>query len=450
MIAGSQGTKVIVCRVIYQHADRGPGMDDQIGSAIAGHILEGEGDRDGIGPRTVERRASVRDGVGDAACWELDNQDSAVQVLRQEVARMAGFNFLTEQLKELLFISVEDLARTSLKNDPVNSHKSVSRFTLRQVLLIGLEDVVHFNKRFLRYEETADGKFIACFEDGTTADCDVLVGADGSSSRVRKQFLPHAPRIETSIWAIQGKTILTDEIKPLLPKRLYDGPASITGLHGYGLFIALQQFQHKPAEIEEIAQAIQLHPNLLLSDTADFIGWGFLANRNRYGRSRTEMEQMDGAELKQIALEKITDWHPHLQKLIRAADLSTVIFTPIQTSLPIEHWQTKQVTLIGDAIHSMTPARGIGANTALRDAALLGRKLAQAHQGQVSLLQALQDYELEMVKYGFDAVMGSKKALEQTEAQENPLSLAMTRTTFRIINAVPPLKRHLFRGFGAE
>jgi len=162
------------------------------------------------------------------------------------------------------------------------------------------------------------------------------------------------------------------------------------------------------------------------------------------------MEQMDGAELKQIALEKITDWHPHLQKLIRAADLSTVIFTPIQTSLPIEHWQTKQVTLIGDAIHSMTPARGIGANTALRDAALLGRKLAQAHQGQVSLLQALQDYELEMVKYGFDAVMGSKKALEQTEAQENPLSLAMTRTTFRIINAVPPLKRHLFRGFGAE
>lgn len=361
----------------------------------------------------------------------------------------SGFNFLTEQLKELLFISVEDMVGAPL-NDPVDSHKSVSRFTLRQVLLTGLEDIVHFNKRFLHYEETADDKFIACFEDGTTASCDVLVGADGSNSHVRKQFLPHAPRIETSIWAIQGKTILTDEIKPLLPKRLYDGPASIAGPHGYGLFIALQQFQHKPGEIEEIAQAVQLHPNLLLSDTADFAGWGFLANRNRYGRSRTEMEQMDGAELKQIALEKITDWHPHLQKLIRAADPSTVIFTPIQTSLPIEHWQTKQVTLLGDAIHSMTPARGIGANTALRDARLLGRKLAEAHQGQSPLLQAIQDYELEMVKYGFNAVISSKKALEQSAALENPLSLAMTKTTFRIINAVPPLKRRAFRGFGTE
>ncbi len=360
-----------------------------------------------------------------------------------------GISFATEQLKELLFVGVEDIVGTRL-DDPVDSHKSVSRFTLRQVLLTGLEDVVHFNKRFSHYEETDDGKFIACFEDGTTASCDVLVGADGSNSRVRKQFLPHAPRIETSVWAIQGKTILTDEIKSLLPKRLYDGPVSVVAPNSYGLFIALQQFQHKPGEIEEIAQAIQLHPNLLLSDTTDFVGWGFLAKHNKYGRSRAEIEQMDGTELKQIALEKITDWHPHLQKLIRAADPSTVIFTPIQTSLPIEHWQTRRVTLLGDAIHSMTPARGIGANTALRDAGLLGRKLVEAHQDQVPLLQAIQDYELEMMKYGFDAVISSKKALEQTEALEKPLPLAIAKTMFRILNAVPPLKRRAFKGFGTE
>jgi salicylate hydroxylase len=360
-----------------------------------------------------------------------------------------GISFMTDQLKELLFVGVEDVVGSRL-DDPVDSHKSVSRFTLRQVLLTGLEDIVHFNKRFLRYEETADDKFIACFEDGTTARCDVLVGADGSNSRVRKQFLPHAPRIETSTWAIQGKTILTDEIKPLLSKRLYDGPISVVASNSYSLFIALQQFQHKPGEIEEIAQVVRLHPNLLLSDTTDFLGWGFTANRNRYGKSRAEMEQMDGAELKQIALEKIADWHPHLQKIIRAADPSTVIFTPIQTSLPIEHWQTKQVTLLGDAIHSMTPLRGIGANTALRDAGLLGRKLTEAHQGQMPLLQAIQDYELEMVKYGFDAVISSKKALEQTEALENPLSLIMAKTMFRILNAVPPLKRRAFKGLGTE
>jgi 2-polyprenyl-6-methoxyphenol hydroxylase-like FAD-dependent oxidoreductase len=98
----------------------------------------------------------------------------------------------------------------------------------------------------------------------------------------------------------------------------------------------------------------------------------------------------------------------------------------------------------------MTPARGIGANTALRDAALLGSELAEAHQDRKSLIQAIQDYELEMIKYGFDAVMSSKKALEQSAALEKPLPLAMTKTMFRIINAVPPLKRRAFRGFGSN
>jgi glycine/D-amino acid oxidase-like deaminating enzyme len=53
-----------------------------------------------------------------------------------------GISFATEQLKELLFVGVEDIVGTRL-DDPVDSHKSVSRFTLCQVLLTGLEDVVH-------------------------------------------------------------------------------------------------------------------------------------------------------------------------------------------------------------------------------------------------------------------------------------------------------------------
>jgi hypothetical protein len=47
--------------------------------------------------------------------------------------------------------------------------------------------------------------------------------------------------------------------------------------------------------------------------------------------------------------------------------------------LPGWQWNNEpRVTLIGDAVHVMTPAGGVGANTALRDAALLGRSLADA------------------------------------------------------------------------
>lgn len=359
-----------------------------------------------------------------------------------------NFQFLDSQLRELLFLGPDDMGFASVE-DPVESHKSVSRFTLRQVLLADMEEVVYFNKQFVRYEKMSDGRFMVFFEDGTSTSCDVLVGADGGNSRVRKQLLPQAQRVDTGVRVIQGKTLLTDEIRQLLPEKLFAGVASVIGANGYGMFVAVQEFQHKPGEIEEIGEAINIHPNLLLSDTNDFVGWGFTARREKFAAQK-DLQAMDGEELKQVGLKMIADWHPRFQQLMRAADPSTVIFTPIQTSLPVEHWQTQRVTLLGDAIHSMTPARGIGANTALRDSALLGRKLIEAHHGVMSLQQAIHDYEVEMLQYGFAAVLSSKKALDQAVSLEKPLSLAMTRAMFRLFNAVPPLKRRVFSGFGEK
>lgn len=359
-----------------------------------------------------------------------------------------GFNFFTEQMKELLYVSAEDMG-IKTESDPIDSHKSVSRFSLRQVLFTGLEEIVHFNKQFTRYEETPDGKMRAYFEDGTSITCDVLIGAEGGNSPVRKQFLPHAQRSDTGYRAIQGKTPLTDEIKRLLPSRLFDGPATTIAPHGNGLFIAVQEFQQKPAEIEEIADAIQLHPDLLLSDTSDFIGWGFTAQQQRYPTGK-DIAKMDGSALKQVALGMTQNWHPLLQRLIQEADPTTVIFTPLSSAVPVGPWQTKRVTLLGDAIHSMTPFLGIGANTALRDARLLCQQLNAASNGEVPLLQAIHDYESEMIRYGFAAVLGSKKALEQSAALANPVNLAITKTMFRVMNALPPLKQRAFSGFGEE
>jgi len=52
----------------------------------------------------------------------------------------------------------------------------------------------------------------------------------------------------------------------------------------------------------------------------------------------------------------------------------------------------------------MTPAGGIGANTALRDAALLSRLLIEADRGQSDLVAAIASYESAMRDYGFAAV----------------------------------------------
>src|SRR6266849_6396597 len=119
--------------------------------------------------------------------------------------RNEGFRFLTEKMEELLSIKARSDASA------IARHWSASRITLRQVLLSGLDGIVQFDRNFTRYEETADGTIVLHFADGSTAACDVLVGADGGNSHVRHQFLPHAQRIDTGAVGIAAKAILTDE-----------------------------------------------------------------------------------------------------------------------------------------------------------------------------------------------------------------------------------------------
>jgi 2-polyprenyl-6-methoxyphenol hydroxylase-like FAD-dependent oxidoreductase len=68
---------------------------------------------------------------------------------------------------------------------------------------------------------------------------------------------------------------------------------------------------------------------------------------------------------------------------------------------------TSNVTLLGDAIHTMSPGRGERANTALRDAELLRHTLIDVATKGVPLVRAKAEYEAEMLRYGFEAVANS-------------------------------------------
>ena len=92
----------------------------------------------------------------------------------------------------------------------------------------------------------------------------------------------------------------------------------------------------------------------------------------------------------------------------------------------------------------MTPYRGIGANTALRDAAASRQALRAVHRGEIELIPALAGYEREMVDYGFRAVRASLKNMERFHAQ-GALTRAFTKLFFRAIDAVPPLKAAFLR-----
>jgi 2-polyprenyl-6-methoxyphenol hydroxylase-like FAD-dependent oxidoreductase len=343
-----------------------------------------------------------------------------------------GIRFLTERMGTLLSVGGDMMA----PSDPIAKHRSVSRITLRQVLLSGLDGVVHFGKAFTCYEERGD-RVVAHFEDGTTAAGDILVAADGGGSRVRRQLLPTAERIDTGVVGIAGKVFLDAPSRSRIAPELLDGMALVSAKGGYSLFVALQ-------EIDAASSSAGNH----FDDTRSYLMWALGAQRHKLGLGDAA-EEMEGEPLRAVALRAMASWDERFKMLVRLADPSTINALAIRTSRPVAPWSSGRVTLIGDAIHSMTPYRGIGANVALKDAVSLRDALVAVDCGERPLIEAIQAYESRMIDYGFKAVRDSLQAMQQAMT-DNEVARVVSRVAFRTIDRLPPAKRWFARNLGNE
>lgn len=351
-----------------------------------------------------------------------------------------GLLMSDEQLNHL----VEFAANSASQTDPLEAPRSASRITLRQVLLAELDEIVHFNKAYSHYQENPDGSVTAFFEDGTSAAGDLLGAADGGNSRVRQQFLPQAQRVETGTVAIMGKVPLTSEIHSLLVAHQLDWATVVLGPRGRGFFSAVHDLSGKAGERTQGAiganeEALLEEASALFENTSDYFFWAILTRQKSYP-VQGDLQQLSGSELHQIAQSMMKDWHPDLQHLVSLTDQSTVIATPLRIATPVAPWESQNITLLGDAIHSMPPTRGIGGNTALRDAQLLCQKLIAVASQEQSLPQALREYATEMLQYSFAAVKSSKQSLDMM-VMENPFGRALTKTAFRSINLFTSRKK---------
>lgn len=95
---------------------------------------------------------------------------------------------------------------------------TVDRGMLRASMIKGIEDSVHFSKKFSRYETTDSGVSV-WFEDGSVEHGTLLVGADGSHSLVRKQWLPDLKPSDTESCCIYGKSYLGPELLERFPEQ---------------------------------------------------------------------------------------------------------------------------------------------------------------------------------------------------------------------------------------
>ncbi|KAH8692116.1 hypothetical protein BGW36DRAFT_387029 [Talaromyces proteolyticus] len=261
----------------------------------------------------------------------------------------------------------------------------ISRGDMRRLFMEGCEDFVQFNKHVKGYELT-DGGVRAIFADGTkSVEGALLVGGDGIKSIVAKQVSGGLLKVfDTGARGIHGQAPTT----------------AFKGL-GEGVFRLLDQ--SKPGR--GISIITNVRPDDMGDPNVEF-GWT-LASVPGVIKAPNDDYTTVGKVAADIAKSLTNDWHPRFKPLFDDMNESEAAFWKITCSTPrgVPEWpNVPRVTVIGDAAHSMTPAGGIGANTAVRDSALLGRLLREAGGYNDGVTAA---YEKEMRVYASEAVRTS-------------------------------------------
>jgi 2-polyprenyl-6-methoxyphenol hydroxylase-like FAD-dependent oxidoreductase len=280
-------------------------------------------------------------------------------------------------------------------NDGDRPHTGVHRRTLRAILRARLGDSFHPGKAVTGYQETPD-KVTVTLDDGTTAEGDVLVGADGIRSAVRRQKLPGTTVIDAGVrgLGVFGRTPLTPELAAQLPPHLFEGVLIAADRKGSRLLIAV----YRPRErAPEAASAIA--PDVELEPVGDYVMISCSVPPGTVIPPAAQWTDDTPAMLRDAMLAAIEGWHPAARALVQNVDLASIFAIPFGFLEPAPPWEPSRVTLVGDAAHAMLPTLGMGANLALRDAASLLGQLDAAGRGETEIVHAIGTYEQGMRDY---------------------------------------------------
>ncbi|WP_040807217.1 FAD-dependent oxidoreductase [Nocardia concava] len=341
----------------------------------------------GVGSRTQGYRIRI-DAQGQrslAACLPGE-----LVTLFRETAAVArsGGRFVDTGLNEITGRAVETWQPSvqSEAEDDQDGDLSVNRQTLREILMSGIEGRIRFGKELIHVEEGLD-RVTARFRDGTTVAGDVLVAADGVHSAVRRQLCPAADPTDTGMVCVYGRTGL--DSRAMIDDSVLDG-TSVVFADGFATIVDAMTFR---------PDAFTGQP---ITPVADYLYWACFGPRALFGLDAGADPHGD---LPTTLAQLTADWHPGLRAVLTTSDPNAVAALPIRSAAVLPDWPGRRITALGDAVHAMSPAGGLGANTALRDAATLAELLC----GDLTSVDALADYERHMRVYAEEAVTASER-----------------------------------------
>ena len=309
-----------------------------VGGGVAGPVAAAALLRAGIEPTVYEAYSGPAEGIGGGLGLNPNGVRALAIIGADEAVRAVSVPM------PHLVMSIGSRSRGEMPTlRDVEPLRAVERSDLHRVLhdtAVAAGVRFEYNKRLVAAEEHPHG-ITAEFADGSTATADVLIGADGVRSTVRRLIDPDAP-----------------------------GP-NYTGLLGFGSYVDLD---------------LGIEPGTMVfafGKHAYYLYWTLPDGRVAWGANLPSKKYLTLSTARGVPAE---DWLRTLRKtyaddtpgaeLARRTTGQTLVVTGgIHIMPPVPHWHRGRMALVGDAVHAPSNSTGQGASLAIESAIELARCL---------------------------------------------------------------------------
>lgn len=301
--------------------------------------------------------------------------------------------------------------------------RPIPRSGLRRALLQRpmQEDRLRFGHRLERFvvNEGDNAGVTLYFADKDPIHADIVIGADGSSSVVNRQVGLNN-KVKLQQWTLfQARGVVDSATRSRLPETLtkmgafmYLGGSKLSG------YASIYRHEGQSASQDEST----LFWSMMIPGT---VGQPIIQKAD--GDTAITMSMLDDYLTNDLKLEGA------LPSILNS--VTTNLRTGLLTSSirPDHDWRkgiasNARVILLGDAIHPMTPGRGMGANQALVDAG----NLVDLFRQSTATKATLSDKSLKALVDTFDAEMFDR-AFKVVKASEDVTGLDLMRAPTRLL-----------------
>nr|XP_011468712.1 PREDICTED: zeaxanthin epoxidase, chloroplastic-like [Fragaria vesca subsp. vesca] len=270
------------------------------------------------------------------AALEAIDMDVAEEVMRVGCITGDRINGLVDGVSGTWYVKFDTFTPAAERGLPVT--RVISRMLLQQILAGAVGDEIIFNGSNVVDFQDLGNKVNVVLENGECYEGDLLVGADGIWSKVRKNLFG-------------------------LEEAVYSGYTCYTGITDF-----------VPADISSVGYRVFLgHKQYFVSSD---VGAGKM---QWYAFHKEPAGGADAPNGKKERLLKIFGgWCDNVVDLLLATEEDAILRRDIYDRTPTLTWGKGNVTLLGDSVHAMQPNLGQGGCMAIEDGYQLALELEKA------------------------------------------------------------------------